>query len=643
MKIFYSFAIWVMFLNLCDSRVWCETNQTCWTNLSEHYTCNIQKQVCQHESLLSASKQYIIGGILIIFISAFANAGGIGGGSVIVPVLTIMFAFEVNEAIPLSKATIFAGAVINVFFLLNARKVENPNQSLIDYKLCSFMLPIMMCGTFCGVYLNFIFPPMVIIVLLTGYLLISIFSIKKKFKILSDKEDRELGITLKDQIFDSYKKVKEEMSKQYDNFFNRNAASNNDEIPVHTADHLKDALPVEEDRNEQKAEDKPRLQQDDVETAAGSSGDFKSRLKVPVTSGQPVKNSLLTSFGPNSKHRKKKSFGEMICDNIVFILILLLSIFTIVVLSLFKEGILIDLGVKINRCSVLGLSVMGIILVFCLTVSAIAFTFNIQKEKRDLNQSIITGENLPVKVQNDLNTLRIQQERSERELSELDRHNDSGDTDYLSFHSNEIKEQFSVDGDIHIQNEREETQVSLSIDKQVATTVHLSKKSRRFDDARSIKSELSIESIIDEEMQQKKKTLVKLGLMSFIAGTGAGLLGIGGGMIINPFLIILNYSPLDSMAISSMGVLFTSTISTSEFLIMKAIHFSDLTFFLVLAGIGSLTGVFLIKSLIEKYRRQSILLIIILGIFIFAVIVLPLFGLLTIPISNYFKFGTVCD
>ena len=131
--------------------------------------------------------------------------------------------------------------------------------------------------------------------------------------------------------------------------------------------------------------------------------------------------------------------------------------------------------------------------------------------------------------------------------------------------------------------------------------------------------------------------------MSFVAGSGAGLLGIGGGMIINPFLIMLNYSPLDSMAISSMGVLFTSTISTSEFLIMRAIQPSDLTFFLILAGIGSLTGVFLIKTLIEKYQRQSILIIIILGIFIFAVIVLPLFGLLTIPLSKYFTFGSVCE
>ena len=127
-----------------------------------------------------------------------------------------------------------------------------------------------------------------------------------------------------------------------------------------------------------------------------------------------------------------------------------------------------------------------------------------------------------------------------------------------------------------------------------------------------------------------------------MAGVGAGLLGIGGGMIINPFLIIMNYSPLDATAISSMGVLFTSTISTSEFLIMGAIKLSDLNYFLIFAGIGSLTGVFIIKGLIERFQRQSILLLIILGIFIFAVIVLPTFGLLTIPIQNYFKFGSVC-
>ena len=638
LKFLIQIALLSILIKSSFSRVWCDNDQTCHENISTYYTCNISENVCEHNTLFDLTKRYIIGGILIIFISAFANAGGIGGGSVIVPVLTIMFAYEVNEAIPLSKATIFAGAVINVFFLLNARKVENPNQSLIDYKLCAFMLPIMMCGTFLGVYLNFIFPPMIIIVLLTGYLLLSIFSLKKKFQILSDKEDQELGITLKEQMIGTYKECKDKVSRKFNSIFNRNSPANDEEIMENLDRNEINVYPVQVEGNPRERNNK-----NSAPTTA-STRDTESNSQRVDSEDTKLPDQVPDSlFGPRpGRGRRVKSFGEMICDNIIFIMILLMSIFMIVFLSLFKEGILFDLGVKINRCSLLGFSIMGIIMIFCITVTSIAYTFNIKKEKRDLNQSIITGENIPVKVQNDLNVLKQQQEAQERELSEIQRqHDDSGETDYLSFQGD--KEAFDNENhSIQDKGNQQGTELTLSIDKYMKKSVQNSKKTRS-DDLHSVRSEISIQSIIDDNMQEKKKTLVKLGAMSFVAGTGAGLLGIGGGMIINPFLIILNYSPLDSMAISSMGVLFTSTISTSEFLIMKAIQFSDLVYFLGLAGIGSLTGVFVIKSLIESYRRQSILLIIILGIFIFAVIVLPLFGLLTISPSKYFAFGSVCD
>jgi uncharacterized membrane protein YfcA len=567
---------------------------------------------------LQLSKRYIIGAILIIFISAFANAGGIGGGSVIVPLLTIMFAFEVNEAIPLSKATIFAGAVINVFFLLNSRKVENPNQSLIDYKLCAFMLPIMMCGTFLGVYLNFIVPPMIIIALLTGYLILSILGLRKKYILLARKEDRVLGVTLEEQVIKTFKTSKNYISDKFRSIFKKETEVKDDEeIPEGTPNGPQSFRQADATKT---PVDRPEI------------------IGMTKTGGPSLSPGPLLS-DPH-KLQSRKSFTEMICDNMVFLVIMLSSILIIVTLSLIKEGILFDFGVKINRCSKVGFLIMGIIIIFCFTVTVIAFTFNIKKEKRDLNNSIITGQNIPQKVQEDLDLLRVQQENFEREMSLNEKHNkdESGETEYLSFQSEDIKSTFTFEGQSKISRDPDlQTELTLSIDK------HMRKAELKSSDLRSMRSELSIKSIIDDNMQQKKKTLIQLGGMSFLAGIGAGLLGIGGGMIINPFLIILNYSPLDSMAISSMGVLFTSTISTSEFLIMRAIHFSDLFYFLGLAGIGSLSGVFLIKSLVRSYQRQSILLLVILGIFVFAVVVLPLFGLLTISPSNYFAFGSVCD
>jgi uncharacterized membrane protein YfcA len=484
-----------------------------------------------------------------------------------------MFAFEVNEAIPLSKATIFAGAVINVFFLLNQRNEFDMNKSLIDYRLCSYMLPIMMCGTFFGVYLNFIVPPMIIIMLLTGYLMLSIFSIHKKYKILNQRENKRLGTTLTRQVFDGFKRLTRSFSKK------KKEKEEEDDVELY-----------EESLDENLKNDNINIRESKTSNQHIEDLTYKLNKKIlideeniSVSDNKSTNDDSMGSKEQAKKLKNKKPFSTMIKENLMYIAILLGSIFIIMTLSLFKEGVFFSDKTEISRCSGLGITVMVIIGSFCFLVSFLAFSFNIKSQRIELKNKL----EMPIGIED-------QQNKNTE----------------IAVHENDNK--MNID--------------SIFQDKETP----------------EILSDEQIKSNIENEVNKKKVALYKLGSVSFLAGIGAGLLGIGGGMIINPFLIIMNYSPLDATAISSMGVLFTSTISTSEFLIMKAIKLSDLNYFLLFAGIGSLSGVFIIKGLIEKFKRQSILLLIILGIFIFAVIVLPTFGILSIPIQNYFKFGNVC-
>ena len=570
-----------IFVYSVNNKLQCANDEFCVSNLTNQYFCNEKTNLCEHQSLSEFTTPYIIGIILIIFISAFANAGGIGGGSVIVPVLTILFAFEVNEAIPLSKATIFAGAVINVFFLLDQRNEFDINKSLIDYRLCAFMLPIMMCGTFFGVYLNFIVPPMIIILLLTGYLMLSIFSLNKKYKIITEKEDKKLGTTLSKQIKEKW--------RNFTNSFNK---KKEDEIEI---------MQVETSNSKSELISQDNLNERETKTANDNVNEFTDNFNCDeseesIQKNMSVKNERSTYAESGltgdkiAEQVKKISFKELMRENMKFILILIASIIIIMSLSLFKEGVFFGETTEISRCSALGITVMIIIALFCLVVSSLAFIFNIRKDREELKSKL----EIPCKILD-----------NEKSINIVDMENELAD---CKDNIVNIEDQFSQKSDSIV----------------------------------SVLTHDQIETNIKNEIKKKKVGLYKLGIVSFIAGVGAGLLGIGGGMIINPFLILMNYSPMDASAISSMGVLFTSTISSSEFLIMGAIKLSDLNYFLVFAGIGSLSGVFIIKGLIEKFQRQSILLLIILGIFIFAVIVLPGFGLLTIPIQNYFKFGNVC-
>lgn len=542
----YSIIILLFFGSLLNCKLVCNTNDVCTSNLTPKYFCNKEIGFCEHEPLNVMPTPYIIGIVIIMFISAFANAGGIGGGSVIVPVLTIMFLFEVNEAIPMSKATIFAGAVINVVFLLNQRKENDFNKFLIDYKLCSFMLPIMMCGTFFGVYLNFIIPPMIVIMLLTFYLGLSMINLYKKYKIISAKEDKELGKTLSEQISSKFNSLfKKPKRVSVDKFLNSKSNTNSN------TDSLEDENSIDSTNS------KDNLESDQAE-------EFEKNELCLTTDSEVIDEHI------------QLSFFQLLNKNIFYIITLVCTLLMIIGLSLFKEGVLFKNSHKIEKCSTLGIFFMIFIAIFCITISAMTFLVNIKSEKKKLKEEF-----------------KILNEKQKEE---------------------------------HIESFKQNTQQVFAVDN-ISSSFSL------------IDTECEIES----KIKIKKQMMIKLGGVSFVAGIGSGLLGIGGGMIINPFLIMLNYSPMDASAISSLGVLFTSTISTSEFLILGAIKLDDLNYFLFFSGLGSLIGVFIIKELIVRFQRHSILLMIILFIFVIAVIVLPTFEILTIPVENYFKFGSLCN
>ena len=95
--------------------------------------------------------QKVLGLLLILFITSLTNAGGIGGGALLIPVYCFVFNYTVGGSIPLSKATILSGAIVNLILSYNARKRWNFSELLIDYSLVSFIAPLILAGTVIGV------------------------------------------------------------------------------------------------------------------------------------------------------------------------------------------------------------------------------------------------------------------------------------------------------------------------------------------------------------------------------------------------------------------------------------------------------------------------------------------------------------
>ncbi|XP_027920508.1 sulfite exporter TauE/SafE family protein 3-like [Vigna unguiculata] len=107
----------------------------------------------------------IVGSIVGFLGSAFGNIGGVGGGGIFVPMLTLIIGFDTKSAIAISKCMITGGATATVFYNLRQR---HPTLDLpvIDYDLALLFQPMLMLGISIGVDFNVIFPEWMLTVLL---------------------------------------------------------------------------------------------------------------------------------------------------------------------------------------------------------------------------------------------------------------------------------------------------------------------------------------------------------------------------------------------------------------------------------------------------------------------------------------------
>ena len=69
------------------------------------------------------------------------------------------------------------------------------------------------------------------------------------------------------------------------------------------------------------------------------------------------------------------------------------------------------------------------------------------------------------------------------------------------------------------------------------------------------------------DLKWTKKNIFIVSFSGFVAGLAAGIIGVGGGLVMNPVLLRLELRPEVSTATSSFMVLFTSTISMLQYAI----------------------------------------------------------------------------
>ncbi|KAJ8446447.1 hypothetical protein Cgig2_019340 [Carnegiea gigantea] len=96
--------------------------------------------------------------------SALGTVGGVGGGGIFVPVLSLILAFDSKSAAALSKCMIMAASTSSVWYNL---RVQHPHKEvpILDYELALLFQPMLMLGITIGVALSVVFPAWLITVL----------------------------------------------------------------------------------------------------------------------------------------------------------------------------------------------------------------------------------------------------------------------------------------------------------------------------------------------------------------------------------------------------------------------------------------------------------------------------------------------
>jgi len=117
------------------------------------------------------SWQNILGMGLAFTVGALGNAVGIGGGAFFVPLGEVLLGFSLKGATALSQAIITGGAMASVVLALPGRHPSDPGKPLIDYGTALMLTPVLLLGVSIGVLLNVLFPDWLLTFLLTTLLL----------------------------------------------------------------------------------------------------------------------------------------------------------------------------------------------------------------------------------------------------------------------------------------------------------------------------------------------------------------------------------------------------------------------------------------------------------------------------------------
>ncbi|KAL3628395.1 hypothetical protein CASFOL_027441 [Castilleja foliolosa] len=115
---------------------------------------------------LEFSWRLVLASVIGFLGSACGTVGGVGGGGIFVPMLTLLIGFDTKSAAAISKCMIMGASASSVWYNLRVPHPCRDDKAIIDYDLALLFQPMLMLGITLGVSLSVVFPYWLITVLI---------------------------------------------------------------------------------------------------------------------------------------------------------------------------------------------------------------------------------------------------------------------------------------------------------------------------------------------------------------------------------------------------------------------------------------------------------------------------------------------
>jgi len=146
--------------------------------------------ICTHKDFWPLAPTELLGGFFLFLVSAMANAAGITGCSMIIPILIIVGGFTTHWAIPIAQLVAFTGVAVAIIMRFTLRHPSR-DRPRIDFNLSMHICMPLLLGTCYGVIVNAMLPDWFILICLTLTFAFGSLGTYRKANTLAAKEDKE--------------------------------------------------------------------------------------------------------------------------------------------------------------------------------------------------------------------------------------------------------------------------------------------------------------------------------------------------------------------------------------------------------------------------------------------------------------------